>query len=162
MKGTPLVLISWLTAQKPDKVFEVAEYREKKKRSLQANNYMWELINKIADSQSPPLSKDDVYLDMIHHYAPSEWITVNSEVDVKGYLKYFEKKAEVELQGKSFTHYIAWKGSSEFSPQEMSKFLDAIIQECHQLDIETITPAEKERMIREYEAQHMEFKSYAD
>lgn len=148
MTGTPLVLISWLTAQQPDKVFEVIEHHEK--RSLSANAYAWALINKIADALRK--SKEEVYLQMLKDYGQSEFVSVLSSIDVKGYFKYYEEYGKGHVEGREFTHYKVYKGSSEFDSKEMSVLIDGIIQEARQLGIETITPAEKERMIREMES----------
>lgn len=147
MTGTPLVLISWLTAQQPDKVFEVIEHHEK--RSLSANAYAWALINKIADALRK--SKEEVYLQMLKDYGQSEFVSVLSSIDVKGYFKYYEEYGKGHVEGREFTHYKVYKGSSEFDSKEMSVLIDGIIQEARQLGIETITPAEKERMIQEME-----------
>lgn len=147
MTGTPLVLISWLTAQQPDKVFEVIEHHEK--RSLSANAYAWALINKIADALRK--SKEEVYLQMLKDYGQSEFVSVLSSIDVKGYFKYYEEYGKGHVEGREFTHYKVYKGSSEFDSKEMAVLIDGIIQEARQLGIETITPAEKERMIQEME-----------
>lgn len=145
MTGTPLVLISWLTAQQPDKVFEVIEHHEK--RSLSANAYAWALINKIADALRK--SKEEVYLQMLKDYGQSEFVSVLSSIDVKGYFKYYEEYGKGHVEGREFTHYKVYKGSSEFDSREMAVLIDGIIQEARQLGIETITPAEKERLIKE-------------
>jgi hypothetical protein len=44
------------------------------------------------------------------------------------------------------------KGSHDLNTTEMAELLDGLIQEARQLDIETMTPAELERL-RAYEAQ---------
>lgn len=144
MTGTPLVLISWLTAQQPDKVFEVIEHHEK--RSLSANAYAWALINKIADALRK--SKEEVYLQMLKDYGQSEFVSVLSSIDVKGYFKYYEEYGKGHVEGREFTHYKVYKGSSEFDSKEMAILIDGIVQEAKALDIETRTPAEIDEMIR--------------
>lgn len=144
MTGTPLVLISWLTAQQPDKVFEVIEHHEK--RSLSANAYAWALINKIADALRK--SKEEVYLQMLKDYGQSEFVSVLSSIDVKGYFKYYEEYGKGHVEGREFTHYKVYKGSSEFDTKEMAILIDGIVQEAKALDIETRTPAEIDEMIR--------------
>lgn len=145
MIGFSLELIAWLSQQKTDIKFEVTEYHPK--RSLSANAYAWALINKIADAQR--MSKEDVYLQMLKDYGQSEFVSVLSNIDVKGYFKYYEEYGKGHVEGREFTHYKVYKGSSEFDSKEMAVLIDGIIQEARQLGIETITPAEKERMIQE-------------
>ena len=146
MIGTPLALIAWLTTQ-PEKQFEVTEYHPK--RSLSANAYAWVLIGKIADTLRK--SKEDIYLQMLKDYGQSEFVSVRSDVNVSGYFKYFEEYGKGHVQGKEFTHYKVYKGSSEYDSREMSILIDGIVQEAQNLGIETRTPEEVEQMIKDME-----------
>ena len=145
MRGRPSDLVTWLFEQPKDKVFEVKEYHPK--RSLNANAYAWALIGKIADVLRK--SKEEVYFEMLKAYGQSEFVSVRSDIDVKGYFKYYEEYGKGHVEGREFTHYKVYKGSSEFDSREMSILLDGIIQEAKAQGIETITPAEKERMLNE-------------
>lgn len=147
MIGTPLALIAWLTTQ-PEKQFEVTEYHPK--RSLNANAYAWALINKIADATRK--SKEEVYLQMLKDYGQSEFVSVRSDINVKGYFKYYEEYGKGHVEGREFTHYKVYKGSSEYDSKEMAILIDGIVQEAKALDIETRTPAEIEQMIKEMES----------
>ena len=117
---------------------EVKEYRPK--RSLNANNYAWQLITKLADATR--VGKDEMYFWMLKEYGQSEMISVKTGIDITPYLKYFEIAGESTVNGKSFTHYKVYKGSSEFDTREMSIFIDGIVQECKNVGIETMTPDE--------------------
>jgi hypothetical protein len=86
------------------------------------------------------LNKDDVYLNMLKAYGQSEMISVLSSIDISPYLKYYEEAGQTTLNGKDFTHYRVYKGSSEFDAREMSIFIDGIVQEAKNLGIETMTP----------------------
>ena len=147
MKGRPSDLVVWLFEQPKDKVFEVKEYHPK--RSLNANAYAWALIGQIADVLRK--SKEEVYFEMLKSYGQSEFVSVRSDIDVKGYFKYYEEYGKGHVEGREFTHYKVYKGSSEFDSREMAILLDGIIQEAKAQGIETITPAEKQRMINEVE-----------
>lgn len=142
MIGTPQEIISWLFQQDRDKVFEVKEHKEK--RSLNANAYAWSLITKIADALRT--SKEECYLEMLKRYGQSEIVSVLSQIDVSGYFKYYEPLATATLQGKEFTHYKIYKGSSEYDTREMSILIDGIVSEAKELGIETIPPKEIERL----------------
>lgn len=142
MIGKPEAIIQWLFAQDREKVFEIKEHRQK--RSLNANSYAWQLMSKIADVLRT--SKEDVYLNMLKHYGQSEMVSVLSSIDVRGYFKYFEEVATVTLEGKQFTHYRVFKGSSEYDTREMSILIDGIVYEAKNLDIETMTPDEIAKM----------------
>ena len=133
MIGTKQEIINWLDTQPDNKTYEAKEHREK--RSTKANSYAWELINKIANKLR--LSKEDVYLQMLQDYGQSQIISVLSKIDIKDYFKYYKEIGKATLNGKDFTHYKVYKGSSKYNTQEMSILIDGIIQECRELDIET-------------------------
>lgn len=144
MIGIAIECISWLSQQKTDVKFEVTEYHPK--RSLSANAYAWALINKIADALRK--SKEEIYLQMLKDYGQSEFVSVLSNINVKGYFKYYEEYGRGHVEGREFTHYKVYKGSSEMNSKEMAILIDGIVQEAKALDIETRTPAEIDEMIR--------------
>lgn len=138
MVGNAIQIIQWLYNQDKDKRFDIKEHKEK--RSLNANNYAWKLITEIANVLRK--SKEEVYLEMLKSYGQCEMISIVSSVDVKGYFKYYEEAGRSFLNGKEFTHYKIYKGSSEFNTKEMSILIDGIVQEAKNLDIETMTPSQ--------------------
>ena len=142
MIGNPQEIIQWLFDQDKNKKFEVKEYH--KKRSLNANAYAWALIGKIADVLRN--SKDEIYLEMLKKYGQSEIVSVLSDINVTGYFKYFEEIATVRLQGKNFTHYKVFKGTSEYNTAEMAVFIDGVISEADELGIDTLPPNEVEKI----------------
>lgn len=142
MIGKPEELVRWLFNQDREKVFEIKEHKQK--RSLNANAYAWTLIGKIADAVRS--SKDEVYLSMLKRYGQSEMVSVISSIDVHGYFKYYEPCGTSHLQGKDFTHYRIYKGSSEYDTREMAVLIDGIVSEAENLGIETLPPSEVERL----------------
>ena len=115
---------------------EVKPYRER--RSLNANAYAWSLIGQIADIVRA--GKDEIYLKCLKRYGQSELISVLSHVPIENYVKYYEEAGESKLNGKMFTHYRVYKGSSEFDTREMSIFIDGVVSEAKGLGIQTETP----------------------
>ena len=115
---------------------EVKEFRQR--RSLNANAYAWLLIGKIADILRA--GKDEIYLKLLKRYGQSELISVLSHVPIGNYIKYYEEAGESKLNGKDFTHYRVYKGSSEFDSREMSIFIDGVVSEAKELGIQTETP----------------------
>ena len=86
------------------------------------------------------LSKEEVYLNMLKHYGQSQIVSIVSGVNITGYFKYYEVIGTSILNNKEFNHIRVFKGSSEYDTKEMSIFIDGIVQEAKQLDIETLTP----------------------
>lgn len=121
---------------------DVKPYRQK--RSLNANSYAWTLIGEIADVLRA--GKDEIYLKCLKRYGQSELISVLSHVPISNYVKYYEEAGESKLNGKDFTHYRVYKGSSEFDTREMSIFIDGVVSEAKNLGIQTETPNEIARL----------------
>lgn len=142
MIGKPEEIMRWLWNQDRDKQFEIKQHREK--RSLNANAYAWVLMGKIADAIRS--SKDEVYLEMLKRYGQRTVVSVRADIDVSGYFKYYEPFASGSVEGKEFTHYYVFKGSSEFDTHEMSVLIDGIISEAEALEIETLPPQEIARL----------------
>lgn len=115
---------------------EIKQFRQH--RSLNANAYAWLLIGQIADIVRA--GKDEVYLKLLKRYGQSELISVLSHVPIANYVKYYEEAGESKLNGKMFTHYRVYKGSSEFDTREMSIFIDGVVSEAKELGIQTETP----------------------
>lgn len=131
--------ISSLEEIKEDKLsIEIKKYR--KKRSLNSNNYAWELITQIGDILRA--SKEEVYMEMLKRYGQSQMISVLEEIDVSKFLKYYEEAGESILNGKTFKHYKVYTGSSEMDTKQMSILIDGIVSEAKDLGIETMPPAE--------------------
>lgn len=142
MTGNVQQILQWLFTQDREKIFEIKEHKEK--RSLNSNSYCWVLITKIADVVRA--SKEDIYLLMLKRYGQSELVSVRSDINVNGYFKYCEIAGTSQLNGKEFTHYKVYKGSSEYDTREMSVLIDGVVSEAKLLGIETLTPEELERI----------------
>lgn len=132
-----------LTDDKP-KVCKIDHY--KKKRSLNANNYMWQLVTQIADKLRT--SKDEVYLSMLKRYGQSSVVSVVDEA-VPMFMKsvqYAEEFGKGIVNGKNFTHIKVFVGSSNYNTREMSILIDGVVSEAEELGIVTMTPVEIQRL----------------
>lgn len=142
MIGKPTEIIQYLYNQEKDKLYEIKEHKQK--RSLNANAYMWVLINEIANKVR--LSKEEVYLNMLKSYGQSTIVSLLSDIDYNGFFKYYEVIGSSVLNNKEFTHIRVYKGSSEYNTLEMSILIDGVVQECTNLGIPTINDDELERL----------------
>ena len=142
MIGNAEAIIQYLFQQDREKVFEVRDYKQK--RSLTQNAYFWVLVNEIANVTKQ--SKDEIHLQMLKEYGQNEVFSIRSDIDVSRYLKYYEEIGKGKVNGKEFTHYRVFKGSSEMDSREMAILLDGVVQEAEQLGIPTLTPAEIARL----------------
>ena len=116
---------------------KIDKYREK--RSLNANAYCWVLIGKISDVLH--ISKDDCYLTMLKRYGQGAVAKIPKKFadDFKRTCDYWEEHEK--LQDEETAQYFRfWVGSSKYNTEEMSIFIDGIVQEAKDLGIQTETP----------------------
>lgn len=147
MVGTIEQIIKYLFNQDKAKRFEVKEYREK--RSLNANNYYWQLVNELANVLK--IDKEELHFMLLQKYGQSQMISVLASIDMKHYLKYYLEAGESILNGKTFKHYKVYKGSSEMNSKEMSILINGLVEECHIQGIETKTPEEINSLIESWD-----------
>lgn len=139
MIGNAKAIIQWLFDQQDaEKLYEIKE--KKSKRSLTANAYYWSLLNQLASAMRT--SSDEAHFMMLRRYGVCEVVSVRSDINIKGYFKYFDIIGQSELDGKEFTHYKIYKGSSHMDSKEFSVLLDGLISECEEVGIPTLTPDE--------------------
>lgn len=131
-----------------DTVYDVKIDKHREKRSLNANAYLWKLVTEIGNVLNK--SKEEVYLQMLIDYGQSEMVSILSEIDVKGYFKYYKVAGTSILNDKEFNHYKIYKGSSEYDTKEMSILLNGVVQEAKNLGIKTKDDIELERLLEEW------------
>lgn len=117
-----------------DVVYDIKVEKHKEKRSLDQNAKAWALINEIANVLR--VSKEEIYESMLRAYGQRDYILLEDSVNPDYYFKYYDKETTLEKNGKRFSSYLIYRGSSEFDTREMSIFIDGIIQEAKQLDID--------------------------
>lgn len=125
----------------------VAEIKQKKKnRSLDANAYMWVLLDKL--SAVLRIEKTEIYKRMVKEIGgASEVVCVKNEAVDKlceGWrhngIGWQTDTFQSKLDG--CTNVILYYGSSTYDTAQMSRLVELVIQECKQHGIETLTPAE--------------------
>ena len=56
--------------------------------------------------------------------------------------------------GKMYRTYTVLAGSSTYDTKEMSELINGLVSECKEQGIETLTPDELARMMKDYEENH--------
>ena len=138
MIGNAQAIISWLFEQDKDKIFEIKE--KKKKRSLTANSYYWSLLNQLASVMR--MDNQECHFLMLRRYGQYEVVSIRSDVSLHGYFKYYEEIGKGTVNGREFTHYKIYKGSSQMDSKEFAILLDGVRSECEEIGIPTLTPSE--------------------
>ena len=141
--------------------FQAGEYklsRQKKARSLDANAYCWALVDRIADKVG--LTPVEVYREMVRNIGGKIVYTCVQEDDVEteahafvdGHLGRLVDVIDSRIQGcvTLRKHY----GSSDYNTEEMSRLIDAVVQECRQLGIETRPQEEIDSLLGKWGRKH--------
>lgn len=119
----------------------IKEYRQK--RSLSQNAYMWVLLNKLASVLNDKV--ENIYRHFVEDYGVKDYILIQDDA-VEEMQNRWEKKGigwftKVMRKGKidGTTTMIVYYGSSSYNSKEMSKLIDAVIEECENNDIPTLS-----------------------
>lgn len=119
--------------------------KHKEKRSLNANAYCWTLIGRIAEVIGN--TKEEVYREYIKHKGIYRIITIDEKA-APTFIKVWEERglgwicetSETKIAG--LIDVVAYYGTSSYNTKQMAGFIDYIVQEAKELNIETLTPAE--------------------
>lgn len=126
----------------------------KKKRSLDANAYCWQLIGKIAEKTRVP--KDEVYRQAIRGIGGNYEVVCIKEEAAETLM---EKWSENGIGWQSdtmlskldgCTNVILYYGSSTYDTDQMSRLIENIIQDCNALGIETKPEAEINSLLQNW------------
>jgi len=133
-----------IIANKKELSVEIKAYR--KKRSLDANSYLWVLLNKQAAVLNT--NKDELYIQALSNYGVFTHIVVKANVveRVISEWKTVRELGNVTINGATGVQLMCFFGSHTYDTKEMSVLINGVVSECKDLNIETVTPLELERM----------------
>lgn len=148
--------MKFLFNQDRDKVFDLTEHKEK--RSNNANAYFHKLCSLIAECLN--VSMIEVKNKMISDYGQLHFLEDGSldwsvKPDSFNWMKcetehYQPSDRYVMDKGRKYFVYFVMRGSHTYNTKEMSRLIDMTIQEAKELGIETLPPAEIERMLNRW------------
>lgn len=127
--------------------------KKPKKRSRDANAYMWVLADKIAEKVG--IGKDEVYRQAIVKVGKFDSYQMRKEA-VDRFVEIWERGglgnvAVIAGTDMRFAYVNAYYGSSTYTTEQMGRLIDELIEEAQELDIDTITPKEKAMMMEDWE-----------
>ena len=165
---------TWLTLKVPDHLKEqVQEFildiqnadkpktytceikQARKKRSLDANGYMWVILRAMAEKLRT--TDKEIYMEMVRRVGVADVLPVRDDA-IEAFARRWEAHGmgyQVDNLGpckntKGYSNLRCYYGSSVYNSKEFSILLDEIITEAKELGIETATPEEIERMKQQY------------
>ena len=139
---------------------EIKKWR--KRRSLNANSYYWELVGKL--SKHFELDMIQTHNQMLRRYS-EPWLNQDDELqcwyvpaetdlDHMQDMHFGIMETGVWLQGQQYVRVCLLVPSHLMDSKQMSRLIDGVVGECKEAKIETIPPEELKRMLdswRSYE-----------
>lgn len=132
---------------------DAKKYREH--RSIDANAYCWQLIDKIAKKLG--VDKWTWYLHCIREYGVFQDLKIKPEAVfiLRRYFRYIEpfndgygaNTGDSEGNEADLITVRCYFGSSKYDSKEMSDLIGGVVREAQELGIETLTPDEQARLI---------------
>ena len=131
---------------KASKKLSVVAKQYRKKRSLDANAYLWVLLQKLAEVLKS--DKWSIYLQMLRRYGQFTYIVVKPGAveAVKKQWRECEEVGEIDVNGTKAVQMLCYDGSSTYDSREMSVLIDGVVSEGQELGIETLPPTELQKM----------------
>lgn len=149
-----------------DKLLRITVKLWRDKRSLDANSYYWVLLSRLAEVVG--ISKPRAHNLMLRKYGQN--LVIDSQIAFL-VIPDTEEAEETALEaesfhirptsqvkqgkdGKMYRTYTVLAGSSTYDTKEMSELINGLVSECKEQGIETLTPDELARMMKDYEENH--------
>jgi len=132
------------------KQLSVTIEQHRKRRSLDANAYLWVLCQKIAEAVGT--TKELVYKKAVRDVGQFEILPIREDA-VETWIQIWSSRglgwfAEVLDDSKipGYKKVISYYGSSVYDTRQMSILIDEIVSQCKELGIETLPPDELESL----------------
>lgn len=129
---------------------EIKQYR--KRRSLDANAYAWQLLGKLAaalSTQDVTYSPEHVYRELIRDVGDNYEIMPVRDDALERWVQIWTSRGlgwVCEVMGpskiKGYTNTRCFYGSSVYDTAQMSRLISIIVEECKAVGVETMTPEE--------------------
>lgn len=134
------------------KTLEVNIDIRRKRRSLNANAYLWGLLGQMATVLNA--SKDEIYLTMLERYGVYTHICVKPAAveRVKKEWRTVRELGELEISGQKAIQLQCYFGSHTYNTKEFSVLLNGVLDEAKELGIETLSEADKDLLLKEWSA----------
>lgn len=135
---------------------KATKFREK--RSLDANAYLWVLLHKLAGRTLIPA--EDLYKRYISQFGRCEVVRIQANA-IKDFCDIWESRGIgwlTENMGPvtsdpRFYDIKCFYGSKTYDSCEMATLIDAAVEDCKTMGIDTLTPSEIERLKALWESQ---------
>ena len=162
IKGNDLVLhtshkeaLQFVVSNDPFKEGEYEIKRVRKRRSLDANAYLWVLCSKIAEAAG--VTKEEVYRRNIREgeeYTPlpikEEAVEDFSRIWAAHGIGWFCDLVDYSKMP-GYRLLFAYHGSSEYNSKQMSSLIERVKQDAESVGVEVMSPEQLAALIKEWE-----------
>lgn len=129
----------------------------RKKRSLDANAYFWSLVSAL--SVAVGSSPTEIYREYIRDIGGNSYIVPVKEELVKefcdlwcvGHSGRMTEDIGPCRNTEGYHNIRVYIGSSDYDTKQMSRLIDLVIADCKECGIDTLTPEERERLLKEWD-----------
>lgn len=151
--GKANTLVMYLMQADREKIWDLTEHKENKKRSLDSNAYFHVLCDKLRQKLNISMARCKNHL--IADYGQIEYIDeepmiykTNAPEDYMMELETIHTKCikVSEENGHPIFFYRIYRGTHTYNTEEMAKLIKGTVEECKAQDIETATPEELAHM----------------
>lgn len=149
----PLEELSLLKTAKNGIKIDVSKWREK--RSLNANAYLWKLLDEIACKVES--SKEELYKHFVRDYGVFEILPIK-KLAVNEFIRRWQDKGlgwvcVIDRDSKipNYVNVFAYFGTSTYNTEEMSRLLNAVVEQAKELGIQTLEDVEMQKLLEIYE-----------
>lgn len=141
-----------------DKELSVKIVRLRKKRSLTANRYAWELLGRLSEKLGLP--PEEIYWQLIPDVG-GNYTTATFQLNDVKYIRelwckdHIGRRVDViGASGPGLVDVILYKGSSDYDTAQMARLIDLIIAECKEQGVEYLPPDKLAAMLEEWDESH--------
>lgn len=126
----------------------------RKKRSLTANGYFWELVDKLAAKMN--ISKEEIYRGYVRNIGGNNTTVCVKQEKVDDFIRDWSHNGlgwvtEIdESKLKGCINITCYSGSSTYDTDQMHRLIGLAKQDCEAVGVETLTPEEISKLIKEW------------
>lgn len=152
LKTQPSEALKWLMKFRAGRNYEITEKR--KHRSKDANALCWVLLDKL--SAELGVSKEELYGRYIKQIGGVSSIVAVQNKAVDKFRKEWEDRGlgwqteTLPIKTEGCTGVIVYYGSSTYDTKQMARLIDAIVQDCQAIGIETRPQEEIDSLLEEW------------
>lgn len=143
-----------------DSICDIEIKKHREKRSRNANAYFHVLVNKIASKlhEGNEERKKKLVVDYGALARDDDGqiigVMLPAKVNADHIYKYNKAFDEKVMNGKRYICYLLYKETHTMDTKEMARLIDGTVSDAKELGIETLPPAELERMKQEWRNYH--------